>query len=796
MVVRNMLFGLIKKRKVLFFSMILVTALAICFGVTFLSTLNDYQKYSEQYINNYGIPDVTLELSGYVEAEDIKKPLSNIIGIEKYETSAQIMTQTKVNDRAIQLLIRSYDSDSFIKFYTEGEPNFNEDLVNVSINKQFATANKLKVGSNFVLSSELEKYDLIANVSSIYLTPELTTYSLAHKIPVDNYDYGIVCISKTEIDRLIDKYVEQPLPFPASTITNRIIIKTVEGADHGAIRDKATKAINSAIKKYGYKVSYNETKEGNASYRELHNNYTQLHIVCEVVPSVFVFIAFILIFMLLFQIIRGMLKEFGIMNALGINKRSILLLVICFSLLMTLISIAVGVALSVGATIGFYALCQNLFYIPIGFGFLSLQPILLFSGIVIAISLLASCATMLVIRKISPKDAMTNNASKYKPLPKPIVKITEKGSINTKLTINSIHKNVQRFIISITTAVLVYAITFASFNYHFVIDRAIKETYSFTNYDVDVYGLTENVTDLDMQSDIMEFESVSYSEPHIVSHATAIFNTKKEGTDIYGFIPDHKFIPLFDKDGNECPLVDDEVVIEQKFADKLGVVVGDTIYLNGYIKVSGIYKLSTIKAAFMTRSTLEKLLKKNKNMEKAYCVFANLTDTSKENQFLNELSFGLEYQTHAVFSEKFLESNFALFQAVQIASIVCIVFSLLIGLIVFLIMNQGSFNDQMRMFSILCTVGFDSRDVSKLFLNQNILSSILGFAIGIPIGIPLAKYVISLSDSLTMSLSFSHIWWIYLVSISFILIFIIISQIYVNHKIKKMDIVTNLKTRE
>lgn len=794
MLFKNMLLGLIKKHKVLFSAMTFVSALTIGFASGLLSSYYSFEQNSNKYVEEYPYPDMEFELNGLGDESKIENALKNNEGVEKIELSLQAQIGTSLGET--HLLLRSINDDSYVKYYSYTDEQYNEEYPNIHINIQYAQNNNIKVGDYIVLTlPEDNDYKLRCNVSKIITSSSLTVFDLYHIIPVDKTDYGYCLINKSELKRAAEKFIPEEIREKYTNKTNRLIIKVKDGYSKKEVYDKCSDSLATLLKEDNIEVSYSRYYVSANPYED---NIGQLWSISFLIPLVFIVIALILIFLFMFQIVRSDTRDIGILNALGIRKKTICSIFVILSIAIGIIASLLG--LGVGALVGsvFYNLFADILTLPIKHFLINLPSLFISIGVVIAILILASVSTFLIIKKISPIEVMVNKANRYKQLSKPIEKLTKNSSINTKLTINTIHKNISRFGFAVFTVALVYTIIFTALNFRASVNYSINQTYATNNFDAQVYKMDDEVSADDFYKDIKSIkEYVERVESSVVTQVIYYNGDKTSKQRLIGLKPDHKLFKLPDANGNECKIEEDGLILESELAKYLDVKIGDTVYLNNTIpiKLTGIYKLSAIKFGYVSYDTAQKITTEN-NLSHIDCALVRLKDKDDQNRFKHEIYWNMHYNVHTIFVDKFLGSNFEGFEAVSAASLIIIIFSILIALIVTTFMGLTILNEQTRKFSIMRTLGFSVSNISKQILLLTLTYLSIGIIIGIPIAIPVSKFALSITNQLDTTLYFTNLWWLYVLSIALVVLFIAIAHLISIIKVKKWNVVNNLKTRE
>jgi putative ABC transport system permease protein len=120
------------------------------------------------------------------------------------------------------------------------------------------------------------------------------------------------------------------------------------------------------------------------------------------------------------------------------------------------------------------------------------------------------------------------------------------------------------------------------------------------------------------------------------------------------------------------------------------------------------------------------------------------------------------------------------------------------GLIAFIIIYQVSLmniNERKIEFASLRLLGVRNKELYTIVFNENLLASIIGIIVGVPIGIAMIDYLAAAFSNDLYSLSVNYTLRTYLFAIISTLVFITIGQLTTWTKIKRLDLLSAVKTR-
>lgn len=206
---------------------------------------------------------------------------------------------------------------------------------------------------------------------------------------------------------------------------------------------------------------------------------------------------------------------------------------------------------------------------------------------------------------------------------------------------------------------------------------------------------------------------------------------------------------LYLTDGNltELDRRSDAVVLGTGLAARLSVSVGDNITLSTsdgvtkVLRVTGLIQTGTGSVdksrALISINTSRQLLSKNKSY--ATEVLANIRDYNKAKEVAAAIRPDIRYKTEA-----WQEGNGQLESANTLRDFIAIAVSLTIlivaGFGIYNIMNM-TVSEKMREIAILKAMGFDGRDIVRIFLLQSVIIGLIGGFAGLLLGFAISSVV-------------------------------------------------------
>lgn len=777
MVIKKTLFPLIRKKLGLFITLIFICTLGILFGTSFISAYFDFKKASDNYMNEYGLPDIILNTGNVFldsEVKDIK-----IEGTEicyRYQNNITL----KLGDKTYTSKLTTFEENTFSKRYVVSEvPDYTkEDKINLNLDYVFAYNNNINAGITGKII--YTNYDGSIKEQEIYVNklvgnPEAIYPSMGGFLPQDKYDFGYSYINKDEFE------------FGEYNCSNQVIVKI---NDTNINRDQIRDELKTKLSGKDIKVIASTYKEQTSSYVYINSIYSDLKNIAIYVPLVFLAIVTVLIFLFVYQITKSLSHEFGIMMALGVGVKSLFGILIGFALFITLTSSLLGILGGhLASSIMFNAFKIN-YAVPFGYGgILPLIGLIAF-GVLLFVTVASSILTLLIIKKETPKEAINNVKDNKYELPKIIDKVTDSTSPSNKIAVSSLFKNMNRTLVSIFAVITMFAVSFSSINLYQSekgLITQLNDRYNYTaqmflfdNSDVDEY---ENILKEEKdKGNVTNFERIKYT------------NIKINNSNLnYGLagIENNDFHIIEDVAHNRITVEDDSIVLDVVCAEQIGAKVGDIIHIGeADVKVNAISHIITYQKQYTTYKTLEKILGSSEFYMDSFGIITN-----KYNDFLNSIG-ARDLNVHIQNISKYIDSITVGAQTIVTFTRVLVIIALLLGFSGLIIMSMISVNEQRRKFSIMKALGLKDRDVSKVLLIQDGIYILFGLIIGIPCSYFLCKELIVMASARTINLFFYNYVWTYFLVIALIILVVGLCHLISMISIRRSNIATDTRSRE
>lgn len=771
-----MLIPIIKKQKVLFLVIAFIATISTLMTTTFLSLNVTFKRDCVNYINEYQLPDVYLESEDTIKQEDVND-IYTIDGVDDVHLRWNQNVKISFNNKTIIANVRSYNDNSFPKFYYYEKaprvtiPNF---YPNILISKSLADINHLILRGQFEI--DIEEFGIKQKfyTNGIVDSPETMRTEVSRGLLIDSHDFGYTFIHEDEINKHVPEKANKG---------NEVIIRTKENVNRQTVLDKAKNILTAK----GYQFYDAYTKEMSTTYQFIYDNvFHYLDILVFVVPVVFAIVTLLLVFLFMYQIIKNMTREVGIMSALGISKAGIFGVMCSFALTISAIASVIGTALSLPSTMLIHQGIGRTYNMPIGNGGLDAVVVIVSVSLIVAIAILASIITIFAIRNVTPISAMNNQLDKKLKYSKLFKKIAPKISSRASIVISSLKANKIRALIATLTVASVFTLIFTSVSIITSSHYNVSQIEERLNFDARIYEYQKS-TGFDFFAEIKKLPSVNQLEESYTLDTTIVFNNKSANISLTGLEKNHSFLKLPNHNNKECQIIDDGIVLEDVLANELGVKINDYVTVsNQRLKVNDISHLTVNKVQCVANDTLLKM------PEISYKVaFVNVAN---KDQFTSEVTNVAN--CISIFSSNIIAQYAKDNSIVILLMNIVTIFSFIIGAIVIAALQLLIFNEEKRKYCIMEMIGFSNRNIMSFSASSSAIYLVLGVLIGLLPAIFLTRLIVRLASTSYATFFYFNYWWFYLAVIAIIIVLLIIINIFIAINLKHTSPAEFVNSRE
>lgn len=558
---------------------------------------------------------------------------------------------------------------------------------------------------------------------------------------------------------------------------------------------------------------------GYESYGQSVNNIA-------VLSNIFPILFFVLSSMICLTTLTRLVDEdrvlIGTYKALGYTSSSIVTKYVIYSLSACIIGTVIGVALAVflfpyainSAYAIMYSLPDLIFVFPWGYAALSL-----------VISL--ACTTLVTTVAIN-KELRTNPAVLMRPkapkagkriLLERITFLWNRLNFTAKVTARNLFRNKQRFAMTLFGIAGCTGLLIASLGMYNSIGAILSKQYeknAISQYDFQIVFTNPQTSPVHSY----EFNTAA-SDARVGSmmltamkSMTGSSDRSDKKLDVYILVPENpgklnEYIDLRNRISDEKYVLDDTgAVITEKLANDTKTAVGDQISFtdgdgNTYsVTVSAVAENYTFHYIYMTPNVYTAATGKAPDYQYAVGNLSSTFDSTDEETLKNAMGLlstdlmNTTGITAVAFTSDTTESISQITDALSIVILLFFASALVLAFVVLYNLSNINIIERTREIATLKVLGFVDKEVSSYIYRENIFVSLFGMLFGVGLGIAVHYLLISFTAIDTVMYGQSIAWYSYVIAIAITFIIIIIVNLILHNKLKKVDMVLSLKSVE
>ena len=551
-----------------------------------------------------------------------------------------------------------------------------------------------------------------------------------------------------------------------------------------------------------YQVYNRQTMPGGQGYLMYSNASASIRAVGNIFPVVLYAVAAMVTFTTMTRFVDEERTHAGIFKALGYRSKDIIVKFLLYGL----VAGTVGTAL--GSILGHYLLASVISSVitkGMVVGETQIQFYWTYSLLALVLSWLASVLPAYLVARRELHDEAAQLL-----LPKPPVKgakillerigfIWHRLSFTHKVTARNIFRYKQRMLMTIFGVAGSVALLFAGLGIQSSVagvpsrqfqqiqqyQMIVSENPSATNQD------KANLEEVLKGQDIQAYQKI-YSKTldkdfkgKAGLQTITLMMTEKEDLTPFIYLQNHQQ-ELTLKDG---------VVISAKLAQLAGVKVGENLEIEGKeLKVAAIAENYVGHFIYMSQASYEQIYGQ---VPQANTYLVSLRDTSATDI---ERQAGLLMNQAAVSSVIQNASAIRLFDSVasslnQTMTILVIV-SVLLAIVILYNLTNINVAERIRELSTIKVLGFHNNEVTFYIYRETIVLSLVGIVLGLVSGFYLHQFLIQMISPATILFYPQVGWEVYVIPVAAVSIILTLLGFFVNHHLRKVDMLEALKSVE
>ena len=781
-------------------SIVAISFLSICLFTGLTSNANNLKERQDVLYNSSNFADVYVTTS-YLEKDDLEM-INNLNQIKEYEQRIYLPNNNSFSTKS-GYLIGVADNYQLTKAtIIDGQDGF---LVTDSFLEQKLNNKKLKIGDELSLTfnnffanyfKKITINDFINNKFN-FLPESLKNLSLFDFLSLFAKKDNILAKDNIDLTFKITGTMYHPEGVQSASFSSPIMqanYSTLADAiytlfdNKSLIKDNLSKFSNQVLIKTDYKEqvindinsyfsskeNFNliivNSKESLASYQALKQDVNQSMQLTFVFPVIFFLVSILVILTTLSQMIIKSRSQIGILKCLGVKKSQIYFHYISYGVVLCLLGGLVGFIVGPLIIPAVMSIKYNLLLdLPkLNIYFFYPLSILIF----IILLLLAGLCSFLV--KIDRKQGKNINANSF---------FYKHSSISFKMAIRNIFKNKGKSLMVVLGMLGCTALMVSGFGINDTLNYDVNLDFN-VNRSIDILISGNNLNEENSQK-ISELDNVKRVEL-VSSYPVSISFSSSIDTSL----------TILEKDSLAFKVpyyVNDGITIDKNSAERINVKLGDNlkVYLNGQIylrEVTYIFTSSVLHGIFdLANPYTQKFTPTS--------IYVSLNDSSKADEVKNEIEKLKLFDQISTHKELEKQANNLLSSISKMTDVIK-VFAILLCMVVIYNLKSLNISERNRDISTLKVLGFSFKDIAKTLTYEIALNTFIGSILGLILGYPLTILIMVVNKTDLLTFVYHINWYTYLIAFIISYITSIVVSMILNLKIKKIDMISAVKSVE
>ncbi|HEL1612948.1 TPA: FtsX-like permease family protein [Streptococcus suis] len=564
----------------------------------------------------------------------------------------------------------------------------------------------------------------------------------------------------------------------------------------------------SKLEKSPYQIYSRTSLPGGDGYSTYSNATKSIAAVGNVFPVVLYLVAALVTFTTMARFVDEERTQSGLFKALGYTNRQIMAKFILYGLAAGLVGTIVGI------------LAGNLVLSPLISSIITQTTVIgpaklyfypLWTGLAVLLSLISSVlpAYLVAQRELTEKPAQLL-------LPKPPAAgssiwlekwpaIWSRLSFTHKVTARNIFRYKLRMLMTIFGVAGTVALLFGGLGIRSSISGVVQRQFGeLIHYDMLVVENSRaDEEDLDKLTAFLQSDRVGQFLPVAFEQLSQTVQNgdQRKNISIGLYISDRQdlgnLVSLENSSGKTIQLSGRGIVLTEKLAKIYGVSVGDKIGLTledkeVQVRVAAVADMYAEHFIYMTRGYYEQVTGRQKTAN-AYLVQLKNDKTSQVQKLASQL-LAMPAVKSLVQNTSLMAMLTTIAGSLQTIMTILVLLSILLGLVILYNLTIINMSERIRELSTIKVLGFHNREVTLYIYRETIVLSIIGIVVGLIGGIYLHRLLLEMIGSDSIRFNPAVGLEVYIIPVVAIIGILAALGIYVNHHLRKVDMLEALKS--
>lgn len=670
-------------------------------------------------------------------------------------------------------------NDLFVLRGREADPSRTDEVL---ISGAFADANRLNPGDS--LSAVINGRWRRLRIAGVALSPEFIYEIRPGAIFPDNRRFGIIWMNRRDAAAAFDM----------ENAFNDVSVTLAPGADEKGVIER----LDDVLEQYGGLGAYGRDEQ--FSHRFISNELGELEVFGTFIPAIFLGVTAFLLHMILSRLVGIEREQIGLLKAFGYSSRDIGTHYLKLAVTAILGGIVLGILLGAWIGSGMTALYADFFHFPI------LEFHIPFMVYVWAFVISVASAAIGAVSAVR-KAVRTQPAEAMRPEPPADFRAGLLESLGfqryfpteVRMIVRNLSRHPLKALVSALGISLSVALLFLGFYFYDAINQLITVQFGMVQLEDAEVVFNEPVAGR-AKFDLLSLPGVEAVETYRKVPVKLRFGSHTRRAALTGYESTGRMRNIVDKDLREVRLPPEGIVISKTLADSLGAMTGDTITVEvtegarpvRKLKIADVVEEAIGLGVYMDKAALNKIMRESSTMSGAFLS----VDESRSEDLYSTLK-----RTPSVAGvsrpQAVLDSfNETIAQTIGTSTAFMIGFACVIA---FGIVYNGAriaLSERGRELASLRVLGYTQREVGVVLLGEQAVITAWAAPIGWAIGFFICWLITQVIDVEIIRLPLVLSTKTFLFSALIVALAALVSGMLVAMRLRKLDLVEVLKTRE
>lgn len=755
-----------------FIAFVLVITVGAFFYAGLVTLSDNLSTYTKAYFKEHNLSDLNVYYS-QISKQDVAS-LSEIQGINKIEARYSLDAAQVFEDSKATIKIHSIPANNEINTPTIIEGQIPSQKDEILLDSHYAKEHQYQVGDQIQIS--VNDKNMTFTISGL---GENVEYAKKNEIQ-DHKTSGVAYIAEAALPQITGGFYY-----------NEILIDAKEGYD--------IEQVGQNIKAQSKELPYinQMSKERAFSYSQLQQTIHNNKLMSKVIPLVLFIIEAIILFLTMSRIIDSQRNQVGIMKALGVKNRNIMLHYMGYPVLVGIIGSILGF---VAAATVFMPLVKDsnakaysLPDITFSLSLTSLIPPILFSSLFGILSCYFSSRAILKERAAQAMRPKPPKKTK-KLLIERIPWIWNHVSYSYKLILRNIGLNKPKALASSVGVVVSTVLLVTAFGTQMSLQQVAGQIEKVNTYDLRIDytkgtapGTLQLPTGIKNSYDLASFP-VEFIKGNDNKNATLVV-TEKE----------NNLIHFFDENGNRTALKDSGVLVPKSYADIYGIAEGDSIQIK-FTAPEFANKMVDMKVLQISTQYSNPSFYCTPEYLKSFGIDYNPTSLLVEANSATDLAsirhfFEQDQQVDTIADKDDLkESAEYILKQNSFIFVMFIVSAVVLSFGAIYTISSINIYERNRELATLKVLGYPKHKINRLIFFENIILTTFAVLVALPVSSYMYDLVVKALSSTHQQIPDHLNLFVLLISVSIAFLLTILSNLLLRRKVSQINMIESLKS--